>query len=127
MREERGHGIVASYWYVLLLFIMLYSVTICAKYTFTGRWPTENMLIINITSHSSQQSLVHLAGLVAVPKAVQSVAPNGSLDGVPTVDSEDMLFAAGKGQIQQWFGGYYHILINPGNTGHLGHSVHFHF
>lgn len=85
------------------------------------------MLIVNITSHPSQQSLIHLAGLVAVPKVVQTATPDGSLQDVPTVDSEDMLFAAGKGHFQQWFGGYYHLLVNPGNKGHLGHSVHFHF
>lgn len=99
---------------------------ICAK-THTFRWPTENLLIVNITSHPSQQSLVHLAGLMAAPKAIQTVAPDGSLDDIQIVDSEDSLFAMGKGQMQQWFGGYYHLLVNPGNTGHLGHSVHFNF
>lgn len=85
------------------------------------------MLTVNITSHPSQQSLVHLAGLMAAPKAIQTVAPDGSLDDIPIMDSEDMLFTMGKGQIQQWFGGYYHLLVNPGNKGYLGHSIHFHF
>ena len=85
------------------------------------------MLIINITSHSSMKSLVHLAGLVAVPRTIQTVALDGSLDDIPIVDSEDTLFTASRGQIQQWFGGYFHLLVNPGNKGHLGHLVHFHF
>lgn len=95
------------------------------KHTF--RWPTNNTLVVNITSHPSEQSLIHLAGLVAAPRTIQTVAPDGSLDDIHIVDSEDMLFTMCKGQIQQRFGGYYHLLVNPGNTGHLGHSVHFNF
>ena len=83
--------------------------------------------MINITSHPKQQSLVHLAGLTAAPKAIHTIAPDGHLDNIQRADSEDMLFTMGKGQIQQSFGGYYHLLVNPGNTGHLGHSVHFNF
>lgn len=85
------------------------------------------MLIVNITSHPSQQSLIHLAGLTAAPKAIHTVAPDDGLDDIPIVDSEDTLFTTGKGQILQWFGGYYHLLVYPGNKGHLGHSLHFHF
>ena len=38
-------------------------------------------------------SLVYFAGLTAVPKVIQTAEPDGSLNDVPTVDSEDILFA----------------------------------
>ena len=91
------------------------------------RWPSLDKLVVNITSHPKQQSLIHLAGLVATPKAIQILTPDDSLKDIWLVDSADLLFSVGRGYIQQWLGGYCHLLVHPGNAGHFGHSVHFHF
>ena len=69
------------------------------------RWPTSDALVVNITAHPTQQSLIHLAGLTAAPKTVKTMALNGSLKKLQPVDSTDALFSDGEGYIQQWSGG----------------------
>lgn len=55
------------------------------------------------------------------------MALNGRLKKLQPVDSTDTLFSDGEGYIQQWSGGYYHLLVHPGSTGHLGHMFQFKF
>ena len=83
--------------------------------------------MVNVTAHPKQQSLIHLAGLEISPRAVKILTSNSIEKDLQSWDAMDVLFAVGQGFIQRICGDHHNVFVHPGNTGYLGHSVHFHF
>ena len=110
--------------YSHVMCVNIYMVVVCMF-----RWPSADTLVVNVTAHPKQQSLIHLAGLTISPRAVKILTSNNIEKDLQSWDAMDVLFAAGQGFIQQICGDYLHqvLFVHPGNTGHLGHSVRFHF
>lgn len=102
LREEKGGGMVVTHW-----------------------WSTSSHLIVTISAHPTQNSLVEMAGLGAPLRAVFLLGADDTLTAVKGVSSVREL-GEGRGFVQEC-GQYCSALIHPGRDGSSGHFLHLHF
>ena len=90
------------------------------------RWESTSHLIVTISSHPSEQSLVEIAGLSEPLEAVFSQGEGGELTRLEGVSGAWELSEGGRGYMETC-GVYCSVLIHPGRHGNTGHYLHLHF
>ncbi len=85
------------------------------------RWLSIHHLVVSVSAHSTERSLLQLAGLAMPLKTVTT----GGEEDLPLVHSLGGL-SGQLGYLQQCTN-YCSVLIHPGPDGSKGHVVHLHF
>ncbi|XP_064406980.1 alpha-glucosidase 2-like [Halichondria panicea] len=98
LREEDGGGMELKHW-----------------------WVSDHHLVVTVSAHSTERSLLQLAGLATPLKSVTC----GGEDDLPLVHSLVGLTRQ-QGYLQQCTN-YCSVLIHPGHDGSNGHVVHLYF
>ena len=94
------------------------------------RWPSLSHMIVTISAHSRERSLLEIVGLrqavvaIGVQKADKSIQDTQN---VASVDKLGLLDANEAGYVQYCCGGHCSVLVYPGREGKNGHFVHVYF
>ena len=86
------------------------------------RWNSPECLMINVSAHSTQLSLLEVVGWVSKPRKVLAMTPSGSTASMTPVASLEELSTGGTYLLRQLDETFYALLISFDNMG-LGHSI----